>query len=212
MIVNRIANSNFQSLTNSTGVNANANLFTGSRFPAFASYNYADNSSGILGLTGAPNFTTVGTTQAFGLGWSALLQKLANVRHQLFARDWKWGTYTYQSRNEFLTRTLNLRSTYEFAGWRLSGQYQYLKIDSTIPTFLSGGQGNTFSDSSGNNIGLVVIQNLPWHGSVGLTFSHSNYLGNFGSTLEQQNGVTDYTTNMETINTSFAQRRNWGSL
>jgi hypothetical protein len=197
------ANSNFQSLTDSSGVNANVNLFTGSRFPAFASYNYADNSTGVLGLAGTPNFTTVGTTQAFGLGWSALLQNWPT-----FAISYSQGTgngnvYGTNQEANTSTRTLNLRSTYEFAGWRLSGQYQYLKIDSTIPTFLSGGQGNTFSDSSGNNIGLGAIHNLPWHGSVGLTFSHSNYSGNFGSTLEQQNGVTDYTTNMETINTSF---------
>jgi hypothetical protein len=54
------ADSESQSLTNSSGVIANANFFTGSRFPGYASYNYTRNSSGTFGLIGGPNFTTVG--------------------------------------------------------------------------------------------------------------------------------------------------------
>src|SRR6266702_3671863 len=67
------ADSNIQSLTDASGVIANANFFTGSRFPGYASYNYTRNSSGTFGLTGSPNFTTIGTGQGFGIGWSALL-------------------------------------------------------------------------------------------------------------------------------------------
>src|SRR5260370_40393518 len=67
------ADSNFQSLTDSSGVIANANFFTGSHYPGYVSYDYTRNSTGTLGFTGIPNFTTVSTGYGFGAGWRLLL-------------------------------------------------------------------------------------------------------------------------------------------
>src|ERR1700685_845471 len=49
------ANSDYQSLTGAKGINATANLFSGSHFPGSVSYHYDANSTGTLGLTGQPN-------------------------------------------------------------------------------------------------------------------------------------------------------------
>jgi hypothetical protein len=57
------ADSDYQSLTDASGVAASANFFTGSHFPGSASYHYDYNSTGTLGLIGTPNFTTQGNGQ-----------------------------------------------------------------------------------------------------------------------------------------------------
>jgi hypothetical protein len=197
------ANSNFQSLTNSSGVNATANFFTGSHFPGFASYNYSRNSTGTYGLIGSPNFTTVGSGQGFGIGWSALLPDWPTFSVSYTQGSGSGNVFGTNEQSSSSTKILTLRSSYQLAGWRLNALYTHLNIRSAIPSFLSGLQGNNFSDSSGNNYGINGTHNLPWHGSIALTFNHSTYSADFGSTLAQSTGANDYTTNTETANAIF---------
>src|SRR5579863_3002823 len=67
------ADSDYQSLTGASGVNGTANFFTGTHFPGSLNYNYAENSTGTVGLTGQPNFTTYGKSHGIGVNWSALV-------------------------------------------------------------------------------------------------------------------------------------------
>ena len=197
------ADSGFQSLTDASGVIANANFFTGSRFPGYASYNYTRNSSGTFGLSGNPNFTTIGTGYGFGVGWSALLPNWPTFSASYSQGSGSGTLFGTTEESSSSTKTLNLRSSYQAAGWRLNAIYTHLNINSDFPSFLSGETGSNFSDSNGNSFGINGIHNLPWRGSVSVSFNHSSYSGDFGSTLEQKTGVTDYTTNTETVNTSF---------
>ncbi len=180
------ADSGIQSLTNSSGVNATANFFTGSRFPGYVNYDFTRNSTGTNGLIAGPNFTTVGTGQAFGVGWSALLPNWPTFSVSYSQGEGNGTVYGTNEESNSSTRTLNVRSSYQLAGWQLNGQYTYLNIKSTVPIFLTGEQGNNFLDSAGNNIGINGIHSLPWHGSVALTFNHSNYSGDYGSTLDAE--------------------------
>ena len=197
------ADSSIQSLTNSSGVNATANFFSGSRFPGYLNYDYTRNSTGTNGLIGGPNFTTVGNGQAFGVGWSALLPNWPTFSVSYAQGEGNGTVYGTNEESNSSTRTLNVRSSYQLAGWQLNGQYTYLNIKSTVPIFLTGDQGNNFLDSAGNNIGINGIHSLPWHGSVALTFNHSNYTGDYGSSLDANSGVTQYSTNMETATATF---------
>lgn len=197
------ADSNFQSLTDASGVVANANFFSGSRFPGFVSYDYTRNSTGINGLAGNPNFTTVGTSQGFGIGWSALLPDWPTFSVSYSQGSGSGTLFGTDEVSSSATHNLNVRSSYEVAGWRLSALYTYLNLDSNYPAFLSGQVGSNSSTSVGNSFGVNAIHNLPLHGSIAITFNHSNYSGDFGSTVAQSNGVTDYTTNTETANASF---------
>jgi len=197
------ANSSFQSLTDSSGVTANVNLFTGSRFPGYASYSYLDNSTGTFGLVGSPNFTTVGKSQGFGVGWSALIPDWPT-----FSVNYSQGTgngtiYGTNEESNSSTRTLNVRSTYELAGWHLNAQYDHLDISTNFPLFLGGQAGMNTSDFSGNDFGINGNHNLPWNGSLSITFNHSSYSGDFASTLGLNNGVNNYTTNIETAYATF---------
>ena len=197
------ANSSFQSLTDSSGVTANANFFTGSQFPGYVSYNYARNSTGTFGLIGNPNFTTVGNSQGFGIGWSALLPDWPTFSVSYSQGDGSGTVFGTNEESSGSTKTLNVRSTYELAGWRLAGQYNHLNITSDFPYFLSGEVGTNFSDSTGNSLTFSGIHSLPWHGSIAITYNHSNYSGDFGTSFSDHTGVTDYTTNIETANASF---------
>ncbi len=53
-------NSTSQSISDSSGVSASANIFSGSNYPGSISYNYTYNNTGIFGLPGFPNYTTNG--------------------------------------------------------------------------------------------------------------------------------------------------------
>src|SRR5579864_5542513 len=54
------ANSNFQSISNASGVNASVNLFGGSHFPGSVSFSEAYNSDGNFGVPGLANYVTHG--------------------------------------------------------------------------------------------------------------------------------------------------------
>jgi hypothetical protein len=197
------ANSSFQSLTDTTGIDGVVNLFTGSRFPGYASYHYDRNSTGTFGLIGAPNFTTIGNSQGFGVGWSALLPGWPTLSVSYSQGSGTGTIYGTNDLSNSSTKTLNVRSGYVWAGWRLNANYDYISINSNVPTFLSGETGNSFYSSSGSDIGVNATHELPWHGSVALGYIHSNYSGNFGSSLATDTGLTNYTINEQTALVSF---------
>ena len=197
------ANSNFQSLTDSSGVTANANFFSGTKFPGYVSYNYTRNSTGTLGLIGSPNFTTVGTGQGFGVGWSALLPDWPTFSVNYSQGGGSGDVFGTNEESKSSTRTLNLRSSYKTAGWLLNAFFTHQSISSDFPFFLGGEQGTNSSDFSGNSFGINGNHQLPWNGSLSLAFNHTTYSGEFGSALEQSNSFTSYTTNTESANANF---------
>ena len=204
-------NSTFSSLTDSSGINATTNFFTGSRFPGYASYNYTHNSTGNLGLVGAPNFTTIGTGQGFGVGWSALLPNWPTFSVSYSQGSGNGNVYGTNQESTSSTKTLNLRSTYQVAGWNLSANYQRLDFSALYPEFLGDQTGSNTSDFTGNNFNVNGNHRLPWNGSVALSYSHSDYSGDFGSTLDETGSssksetanLTNYSTNTETALVSF---------
>jgi len=197
------ADSSFQSLTDATGIDGTANFFTGSRFPGFASYHYDRNSTGTFGLIGTPSFTTVGNSQGFGIGWSALLPDWPTLSVSYSQGSGTGTLYGTNEESNSSTKTLNVHSTYQLAGWRLNGFYQYMNVSSTIPFFLSGEPGNDFYHSSGNDFGVNATHTLPWHGSVALGFNRSTYGDNSGSTVNELLGTSNYTTDQQTALVSF---------
>ena len=114
------ANSTFSSLTDASGVDATTNLFSGSRFPGFVNYHYAYNNTGNYGVAGAPNFTTVGTGQGFGVGWSALLPDWPTFSVSYSQGSGAGNVYGTNEESNSSTRTLNLRTSYSLAGWTLN--------------------------------------------------------------------------------------------
>jgi len=64
-------NSNFQSISDSSGVTASAGIFSGSHFPGSVSYSKTYNSEGNFALPGVANYTTHGNGDVFSAGWAS---------------------------------------------------------------------------------------------------------------------------------------------
>src|SRR5579871_4852018 len=67
------ANSNFQSISNASGVNATVNIFSGSHFPGSVSYSDAYNSDGNYGVPGLANYVTNGNSSTFAINWNEIV-------------------------------------------------------------------------------------------------------------------------------------------
>ena len=65
------ANSDFQSISNTSGVNLSTNIFGGSHFPGSINYSKAFNSEGNYAVPGLANYVTHGNNDTFGINWSA---------------------------------------------------------------------------------------------------------------------------------------------
>jgi hypothetical protein len=203
------ADSSFQSLTDASGVGATANVFSGSRYPGSVSYHYDRDNTGTFGLMGVPNFTTVGTSHGFGIGWSALIPDWPTFSASYSQGSGTGTIYGTDQVSSASTKTLNLRSSYQWAGWHMNANYQHLDTDSRVPAFLTGQIMNDFFSSSGNSYGINGNRALPWNGSLAVSYTHSNYSGDFG-TAEQSNDITSYSLNQETINAVFHPTTKWG--
>jgi len=197
------ANSASQSLTNSSGVDAAANLFSGSHFPGYVNYRYANNSTGIFGLAATPNFTTVGTNQAFGVGWSVLLPNRPTLSVSYAQGSGNGNVFGTDQESTSSTKTFNVRSSYTYAGWNLLAYFHHLNIDAKYPEFISGETGNNLNNSGGNDVGVAASHALPWQGSIAMNYSHYSYSSDYSSELADASNATNYSINLETANLIF---------
>ncbi len=74
------ANSLYGDLSDSTGINANVNLFSGSHFPGSVYFGRGSDSSSEFGLPSSTvGLATHGTNQNFGVNWSAIVPGLPTL-------------------------------------------------------------------------------------------------------------------------------------
>jgi hypothetical protein len=197
------ANSSFDSLTDSSGVTATVNLFSGSHFPGYASYRYDYNSTGTFGLVGQPNFTTVGRGQGFGVGWSALIPDWPTLSVSYSQGSGGGNVYGTNEETASTSRTVNVRSSYQLAGWRLSGLYDYLHLHSKYPLFLLGEPANQILSSDGSDLGFSASHQLPLHGSLSVNYNRSAFTGDYGSSSGEMGTTSDFTANSESVYANF---------
>ncbi|HZM09420.1 MAG TPA: hypothetical protein VFC15_04340 [Candidatus Limnocylindrales bacterium] len=196
------ADSDYQSLTNASGVAATANFFTGSHFPGSVTYRYDYNSTGTLGLSGVPNFTTQGNGQGFGINWSALLPDLPTLTvgyQQGNGSSTLYGTNQESSSDQ---RLFNVRSSYRLEGFNINAFYDHTTLNSVYPEFLTG-VGQEINDSSGQDFGVNTSRNLAWmNGSMYASYSHSSYSTDYG-TSGQSSTNSGYTADLESAGVNF---------
>ena len=110
------ANSDFQSISDASGVNLSTNIFGGSKFPGSVTYSKAYNSEGNYAVPGLANYVTHGNSDTFGINWSENLPDVPS-----FSAGFQMGTSDYsvygtndQGNNAF--HSLNLHSGYRTRG------------------------------------------------------------------------------------------------
>lgn len=194
-------NSSYESLTGASGIAGTANFFTGSHFPGSVGYHYDRNSSGTFGLTGQPNFTTIGTGQGFSVNWSALVPDLPTLSVGYSQGGGSGTVYGTNEETSSSTKLFNVRSDYHIAGFMLGAFYTHNTLNSSFPEFLTG-QTESVQDSTGSNAGVSAQHPLPLHGQAFVNYSRSTSHSDFSDGAQNTN-ASSYTDDIQNAGASF---------
>ncbi len=195
--------SSYQSITGASGVTGTANFFTGSNFPGSVTYHYDRNSTGTLGLTGQPNFTTIGKSQGFGVNWSAMLPGLPTLAVGYSQGSGHSTLFGTDQESDGSTHLFNVHSTYAVAGFRLNAYFTRNSFSTNFPSFLS--EQAQAQDASNRDFGVGAQHTLPMHGSFYVNYNRSSATTNYATNGGGENtaDVSSYTDNTETANATF---------
>ena len=168
------ANSNFQSISNTSGVSLTSNIFGGSHFPGAISYTKAIDAEGNYDVPGLANYVTHGNNDALGISWGF------NFPHApSFSAGYQMGSNQYsvygtddQGSSKF--RTLNLHSSYRLAGFSMGAFYTTGESHALIPEVVTGEAGSE-SQSDNSGYGFNVSHSIPFQGSVSASINRSEW-------------------------------------
>ena len=171
------ANSTSQSISDSSGVNASAFLFSGSHFPGSVSYSKAYNSLGTFGAPGIPSFTSHGNSDAFSVGWGVNLENLPSLSFNYRQGHDNYSIYGTDANGSSAFRNFNANAHYRLNGFNLNGAYTRSVNHSIYPIVLTNEEQT--SDNHTNSYALGVGHDLPWHGSFSGTYNRSTFSSDF---------------------------------
>ena len=174
------ANSNYQSITDSSGVNFATSIFSGSHFPGQVNYAAAYNSEGQFAVPGLPNYTTHGNSDTFGINWGAFLPGLPSLTASFQRGSNQYSIYGDTSSGNSDFHSFTLSSAYSIAGFNMGASYNDGVSNSLIPEVFQGEQTGTITTNN-SGYGFNVSHSLPLNGSFATSFYRSNidtdYLG-----------------------------------
>lgn len=130
-------NSSYQSITDSSGVNAGASIFSGSQFPGYVNYSRIYNgTSDNFVLPGLASYVTSGDTQTFDVGWAAHFKDLPSVSFGYQQGDSNYSLYGTQQQSTDRFHSIFGLANYNVDGFHLSGGIHYSNSDSVYPDIL----------------------------------------------------------------------------
>lgn len=187
------SNSLYGALTNSSGVNANVNLFGGSHFPGSVSFSKNINSSGEFGLPESTvGLAQHGDNQGLALSWSELLPNLPSLTATYAISSGSSSIFGASEKDTQKDRTLTLVSTYSLAGFRLNGEFVHHNLDATLSELLDGMPEPVESTTSGNNYQFSAQHAFPMSGSFNASWTRSSYDYDYrDSYITHGNGESD---------------------
>jgi hypothetical protein len=185
------ANSNFQSISNASGLNLSTNIFAGSKFPGSINYSRAYNSEGNYAVPGLANYVTHGNSDTFGIMWSENLPDAPSLSAGFQMGASKYSVYGSNDNGKNGFRSFNLHSGYKWAGFNMGAYYANGSGHSLIPQVVAGETLETHSLNSAYGLNLTHL--LPLQGSFSASVNRSswntNYLGSTTSgTIDTVNG------------------------
>ncbi len=184
------SNSVYQSITDSSGVNASVNLFSGSHFPGSVAYSKTYDTTGQFGVPGLSGVTSNGDGRNFAITWSALLPDKPTFTASYSKSGGTSTVFGANAESESSSRNLTLQSTYKLLGFQLQGQFTNLAMDADFPAILDGGEKQT-SRTGSNTFLFNAGHPLPTGGYWSLTWNRSDYDGSYriGENGGSNNGV-----------------------
>ena len=178
------ANSDYQSISNASGVNASANIFGGSRFPGSINYSKSFDSEGNYAVPGIADYVTHGNSDAFGINWGENLPNVPSFSAGFQMGSSQYSVYGANDQGASTFHSLNLHSSYSLAGFDMGAYYSTGGGHSLIPEVVTGEQP-TETHSSDTAYGFNVTHRLPLQGSISAAVNRSdfdsNYLGTSSS-------------------------------
>jgi hypothetical protein len=169
------SNSVFGSLTNTTGVSANMNLFSGSHFPGTVSYNRLFNATSQFGVPGSQIGLAQHTnTAGYGIGWSALIPDWPTLTANYSLNSNSNSILGTEGNNDETDHTLNILSNYKWGGFRMTGQFVHRNTNANFSEVING-IAPVHTTSSSNDFGATVEHSLPMAGTFGVSWNHLDY-------------------------------------
>jgi hypothetical protein len=174
------ANSDFQSISNASGVNATVNIFNGSKFPGSVTYAKAYNSEGNYAVPGLSDYVTHGNSDSFGINWSENLPDAPSFSAGFQTGNSSYSVYGLDNQGNNAFHSTNLHSGYTWAGFNMGAYYVNGGGHSAIPA-LAAGEPSTEINTDNSGEGFNVTHLLPWQGSASGSYNrstwNSDYLG-----------------------------------
>jgi len=203
-------NSNFQSITSSSGVNASAKIFGGSNFPGSVSYTAAFNSSGNFNIPGLANYTTHGNNDALVVNWGVHVDDLPNVNFTFSNANNDYSIYGTNTWGSLHANTFSVTTAYKIAGFNLDGGYQHAGTQNLTPEFFTDHE-QEHADTGANSFAFGVGHDLPWHGSFSAAATHLAIATDLGDSAAGDRYNTTIDTVTGSANFAPRQRLNVGA-
>lgn len=142
-------NSSYQSITDSSGVNASASIFSGSQFPGYVNYSKIyNNTSNNFTLPGLASYATSGNTQSVGVGWAANFKELPSVSFGYQQGDSNYSLYGTEQQSTDRFHSVFGLVNYNVDGFHLNGGIHYSNSDSVFPNILAGTAAETATEDT----------------------------------------------------------------
>jgi len=172
------ANSDFQSISSASGVNASATIFGGSPYPGSISFSKAYNSEGDYAIPGLANYVTHGNSTAFGINWSENVADLPSLSAAFQVGNSSYSVYGADDGGANAFHSLNLHSAYSLAGFHMGAYYSLGGSHALVPEVVDGVQ-DTESHSTNDGYGFNVTHRLPMSGNLSAGINRSTWNTNY---------------------------------
>ena len=172
------ANSTSSSISDSSGVLANASLFSGSNYPGSISYSKTYDSLGTFGVPGLPNYTTHGNANGFNVGWGVNVPDLPHLSLNYAQGTNDYSIYGTDTNGSSDYHNFNAHVMYQVDGFSLNGGYVYNQTHAQYPLILQTQQLENL-DNDGSSYSVGASRDLPLHGSFSANFNRSDFTSDF---------------------------------
>ncbi len=190
------SNSVFGSLTDTTGVNANVNLFSGSHFPGSFNFSKGLNSVGEFGIPGSQiGLASHGDFQGLALTWSELLPNMPTLTASYAINDGTSSIFGAEGENKQNDRVLTLLSTYNVAGFHLAGGYTHRNVHSNFTEILDGSLAPVDTYAANNSYQFSGMHSFPMQGSYSFSWNRSTYGYDYHDSYRSTSSGTSDTVN-----------------
>lgn len=187
------SNTLFGSLSNSTGVTATANLFSGSRFPGSISYGRGKNVSSEFGIPASDiGLAQHGDAQNLAINWNEIVPGLPTLNASYLVGDETSTIFGTQGQSSQNNRTLSLLSTYKIDGFLINGGYTHRHVNTDLAEIIDGSPLPVQATNSSNTYQVNASHALPMSGSASFGWNRNSYGYDYRDSYRTSNsGVSD---------------------